>query len=132
LVCVYCRHFTTEVFNEIYFIISLNRYGDQALFFRKEVFNALGGFPLVPLMEDYDLVQRVRQLGVGRVSLLPVDDEGKGHLKNDGSTKQCGGQNGSSSDVRKSLRVITSARRWEEHGVIWTTVMNQVLLLCIR
>ena len=99
----------------------MNRYGDQALFFRKEVFNALGGFPLVPLMEDYDLV-----------SLLPVDDEGKGHLKNDGSTKQCGGQNESSSDVRKSLRVITSARRWEEHGVIWTTVMNQVLLLCIR
>lgn len=64
---------------------------------------------MVPLMEDYDLVQRVKELG-GGIRLIPCeeDEEVLGVRR------------------RRSLRVITSARRWEEHGVMWTTVMNQV------
>jgi len=38
-------------------------YGDQGLFMRRETFRRAGGFPLVPLMEDYMLVRRLRRLG---------------------------------------------------------------------
>ena len=34
-------------------------YGDQGLFVRKEVFNQLGGFPEIPLMEDFEFSQRL-------------------------------------------------------------------------
>jgi rSAM/selenodomain-associated transferase 2 len=44
-------------------------YGDQALFVRRTVFNAIGGFSPWPLMEDVDLVRRLKR--VGRVALLP-------------------------------------------------------------
>jgi rSAM/selenodomain-associated transferase 2 len=35
--------------------------GDQALFVRRDVFEALGGFPDIPLMEDIELTRRGRQ-----------------------------------------------------------------------
>lgn len=38
-------------------------YGDQALFMRREVFESLGGYRLVPIMEDVDLVRRARARG---------------------------------------------------------------------
>jgi rSAM/selenodomain-associated transferase 2 len=38
-------------------------YGDQALFMRRETFEALGGFSDLPIMEDFDLVRRARRLG---------------------------------------------------------------------
>jgi len=38
-------------------------YGDQALFLRREVFEALGGFPDIPLMEDYALSRALRRRG---------------------------------------------------------------------
>ena len=38
-------------------------YGDQALFLKSEVFEALGGFPDYPVLEDYELVRRARKLG---------------------------------------------------------------------
>jgi hypothetical protein len=38
-------------------------YGDQALFVRREVFQAVGGFSVIPLMEDLDLSRRLRRLG---------------------------------------------------------------------
>lgn len=38
-------------------------YGDQGLFLRRETFRRAGGFPPVPLMEDYMLVRRLRKLG---------------------------------------------------------------------
>jgi glycosyltransferase involved in cell wall biosynthesis len=42
-------------------------YGDQALFLRRDVFWNLGGFnPEHPMMEDLDLVQRVKRNGYGR------------------------------------------------------------------
>ncbi len=38
-------------------------YGDQALFARRDVFEALGGFAPVPLMEDVEFVRRLRRAG---------------------------------------------------------------------
>jgi rSAM/selenodomain-associated transferase 2 len=38
-------------------------YGDQALFIGRPVFDTLGGFRPLPIMEDYDLVRRARRLG---------------------------------------------------------------------
>jgi len=44
-------------------------YGDQALFVRRSVLDAIGGVPQAPLMEDLDLVRAIR--GQGRLALLP-------------------------------------------------------------
>jgi rSAM/selenodomain-associated transferase 2/rSAM/selenodomain-associated transferase 1 len=38
-------------------------YGDQALFVRRRVFEAMGGYQDLPLMEDIDFVRRVRPWG---------------------------------------------------------------------
>lgn len=45
-------------------------YGDQAVFIRRPVFAALGGFREIPLMEDVDLMARLRRSG-RRISILP-------------------------------------------------------------
>jgi len=71
-------------------------YGDQALFVRRSAFNTIGGFSPWPLMEDVDLVWRLKR--AGRVVLLPD-------------------------------AVVTSARRWEREGIVWTTARNSLLLL---
>jgi rSAM/selenodomain-associated transferase 2 len=39
-------------------------YGDQAIFLRADAFRRLGGFRDLPLMEDVDLVRRLRRSGV--------------------------------------------------------------------
>ncbi|MFP4193209.1 MAG: TIGR04283 family arsenosugar biosynthesis glycosyltransferase [Candidatus Hydrogenedentota bacterium] len=51
-------------------IVGQSPYGDQALFVRRETFEALEGFRDLPIMEDYDLVQRLRKLG--RIKMLPL------------------------------------------------------------
>ncbi len=38
-------------------------YGDQCLFMEKRVFDELGGFAALPIMEDYELVRRLRRRG---------------------------------------------------------------------
>ena len=43
-------------------------YGDQALFMSRRVFETIGGFPEVPIMEDYLLVRRLA--AHGRVAIL--------------------------------------------------------------
>ena len=43
-------------------------YGDQGIFVRREVFNRLGGFPSLALMEDLFFMRRLRR--EGRVALL--------------------------------------------------------------
>jgi rSAM/selenodomain-associated transferase 2 len=43
-------------------------YGDQAIFVRREVFRALGGYAEIPLMEDVELVRRLA--GTGRLAWL--------------------------------------------------------------
>jgi rSAM/selenodomain-associated transferase 2/rSAM/selenodomain-associated transferase 1 len=44
-------------------------YGDSALFVRREVFDHLGGFRPLPVMEDYDFVRRLEKRG--RTACLP-------------------------------------------------------------
>jgi rSAM/selenodomain-associated transferase 2 len=38
-------------------------YGDQAIFVRRDVFRAIGGYADLPIMEDVDLVRRLRRRG---------------------------------------------------------------------
>ena len=45
-------------------------YGDQALFMRAETYHRAGGFPDLPLMEDYELIRRLRR--IGRIRIAPV------------------------------------------------------------
>ena len=63
--------------------------GDQAMFVRRDLFERLGGFADLPLMEDIELSKRLKKLGP------PV----------------CVNQ-----------PVVTSARRWQQHGV-WRTIV---------
>lgn len=44
-------------------------YGDQALFLRRRTFEDLGGYPVQPVMEDWELARRLARLG--EVRLLP-------------------------------------------------------------
>ena len=45
-------------------------YGDQAIFLRAERFRAIGGFPYLPIMEDVELIRRLRKQG--RIGIAPV------------------------------------------------------------
>lgn len=45
-------------------------YGDQAIFIRRDYFYALGGFRDIPLMEDVDLMRRIRRAG-DRIQIIP-------------------------------------------------------------
>ena len=47
-------------------------YGDQALFVRREAFRAVGGYREWPLMEDIDLIRRLRRVGRLYHSSLPA------------------------------------------------------------
>jgi rSAM/selenodomain-associated transferase 2 len=38
-------------------------FGDQAIFIRREYFNAIGGYKEVPLMEDVELMKRIKRSG---------------------------------------------------------------------
>ncbi|MGK7891905.1 MAG: TIGR04283 family arsenosugar biosynthesis glycosyltransferase [Leptolyngbyaceae cyanobacterium] len=38
-------------------------YGDQAIFLRASTFREMGGFPRIPIMEDYELICRLKKLG---------------------------------------------------------------------
>ncbi|NMF85354.1 TIGR04283 family arsenosugar biosynthesis glycosyltransferase [Nodosilinea sp. P-1105] len=71
-------------------------YGDQGIFLTAARFHGLGGFPDLPIMEDFVLIRRLRQQG--RIAIAP------GY-------------------------VITSNRRWQTHGVIYTTLLNQLMIL---
>ncbi len=62
--------------------------GDQAIFVTRTAFDAMGGFPDQPLMEDIEISKRLRRI---------------------------------SKPARIRRHVITSGRRWEQHGT-WQTV----------
>ena len=47
-------------------------YGDQALFVRRDVLDAIGGVPQVPIMEDLDLVAALRRRGRLAMLALPA------------------------------------------------------------
>ena len=44
-------------------------YGDQAIFVKKEYFDLIGGYRDIPLMEDIELMQRIRKRG-NRICIL--------------------------------------------------------------
>jgi rSAM/selenodomain-associated transferase 2 len=46
-------------------------YGDQALFVRRSVLEAIGGVPQAPIMEDLDLVRALKRRG--RLACLPLE-----------------------------------------------------------
>lgn len=52
-------------------------YGDQALFVRSEVFEQLGGFPEMPIMEDYEFVRRLKRLGQIVIAPSPAVTSGR-------------------------------------------------------
>ena len=68
--------------------------GDQAIFVRRAVFETLGGYPDIPLMEDVELTRRLKR---------------HGHLA-------C---------LRQ--KVTTSARKWEQEGVLRTILLMWLL-----
>ncbi len=74
-------------------------YGDQALFTRRQAFVQAGGFGNTPILEDVDLVRRLRRCG--RLAF-------------------------------PSVRAVTSARRWEEHGFLRTTLINWLVMALDR
>jgi len=70
-------------------------YGDQALFFERNTFTAIGGFPEIEIMEDFVFMRKIKRKG--RIVILPD-------------------------------RAMTSARRWQNMGVIRTTLINQIIV----
>lgn len=47
-------------------------YGDQAIFLKAEVFRAIGGFPSLPIMEDFELMRRLQTQGKIAIVHAPV------------------------------------------------------------
>ena len=52
-------------------VYSQEPWGDQAIFVRKADFEAIGGFPEVPIAEDWDFVRALRRRG--RIVTIPMD-----------------------------------------------------------
>ena len=71
-------------------------YGDQAIFMLSEVFHQTGGFPDMPIMEDFELIRRLQKKGDVVTVVEPV---------------------------------VTSPRRWLNHGILKTTLINQLIIL---
>lgn len=44
-------------------------YGDQAIFLSRTAFNNIGGFPDLPIMEDFELIRRLRRRG--KIVMVP-------------------------------------------------------------
>ena len=74
-------------------------YGDQGLFMSKNTFLRSGGFSNMPIMEDYELVQRLQRRG----RIVTLDKQ-----------------------------VLTSARRWNQLGVVRTSMINQLMVAGYR
>ncbi|HYW20663.1 MAG TPA: TIGR04283 family arsenosugar biosynthesis glycosyltransferase [Nodularia sp. (in: cyanobacteria)] len=45
-------------------------YGDQAIFLTTEIFQKIGSFPDLPIMEDFELMRRLKR--TGKISIIPV------------------------------------------------------------
>ncbi len=45
-------------------------YGDQAIFLKTTIFQALEGFPILPIMEDFELVRQLKRQG--RIAIAPT------------------------------------------------------------
>ena len=47
-------------------------YGDQAIFLNSKLFQEIGCFPEIPMMEDFELIRRLRRLGRIAIISSPV------------------------------------------------------------
>jgi hypothetical protein len=47
-------------------------YGDQAIFLRAQLFHKIGGYPDLPIMEDYELIRRLKKRGRIVTAELPA------------------------------------------------------------
>ena len=56
-------------------------YGDQSIFVRRAVFERLGGFAKIPLMEDVEFSRRLRAAGKVAVLDPPVASSARRHLR---------------------------------------------------
>jgi rSAM/selenodomain-associated transferase 2 len=45
-------------------------YGDQAIFLTKSIFQQVGNFPQLPIMEDFELIRRLNKLG--KITIVPT------------------------------------------------------------
>ncbi|MDB9316712.1 TIGR04283 family arsenosugar biosynthesis glycosyltransferase [Nodularia spumigena] len=45
-------------------------YGDQAIFLTTEIFQKIGNFPNLPIMEDFELIRRLKR--TGKIPIIPV------------------------------------------------------------
>lgn len=43
-------------------------YGDQGIFMKKETFETLGGFPNIPIMEDFAFIKKLQKIGKIKIS----------------------------------------------------------------
>ncbi len=48
------------------------RFGDQGVFFRKSVLESIGGFPQVPLMEEFEFFKKIKKHSAGKIGLIPL------------------------------------------------------------
>ncbi|MBI3994479.1 MAG: TIGR04283 family arsenosugar biosynthesis glycosyltransferase [Nitrospirae bacterium] len=71
-------------------------YGDQGIFVRRSVFERMGGYPDLPIMEDLEFSRRLKR--AGKIALLPMP-------------------------------ITTSSRRWDNEGIGYTTLRNQIFVL---
>ncbi len=52
-------------------------YGDQAIFMPAQVFKRVGGFPEMAIMEDFEMMRRLRRLGKINIVAMPVLTSGR-------------------------------------------------------
>jgi rSAM/selenodomain-associated transferase 2 len=74
-------------------------YGDQGIFVRTAVYEKIKGFKNMPIMEDVELIGRLKKQG--KISVLGTS-------------------------------AFTSERRWLEKGLLYTAVINQLIMLLYR
>ena len=52
-------------------------YGDQGIFLSAKVFEEVGGFPEIPIMEDFELIRKLKKRGQIAISSKPVLTSGR-------------------------------------------------------
>jgi rSAM/selenodomain-associated transferase 2 len=52
-------------------------YGDQAIFLKASIFKEIGGFPNLPIMEDFELMRRLKRYGKIAITPAPVLTSGR-------------------------------------------------------
>jgi hypothetical protein len=75
-------------------------YGDQCYFLKKETFIGMGGFPSIPMMEDFEFVRQIQKKSTKKDAVRIL-----------------------------SVSAVTSGRRWKKLGLIKNTLLNQAFII---